>query len=62
MRLYYPYVDIAAKDVLAALLYFGKTEHFRFQSGCVLQVVKHLKENWFIVYSVFAFTVRSLFL
>ena len=27
----------------------NKTECFSFKSGCVKQVTKHLKEDWFIV-------------
>ena len=34
-----------------ALYITNKTERSRFKSGCVIQVMKHLKEDW-IVYSV----------
>ena len=27
----------------------NKTEHINFKSGCVIQVVKHLYGDWFIV-------------
>ena len=40
---------IAAEDVFFPLFFTSKTEHFSFKSGCVIRVVNHLKEDWFIV-------------
>ena len=40
--------DVAAKGIMHTFYYSNKTEHFSFKSGCVVQVVKHLKEGRFI--------------
>ena len=42
------YIYVPAKDVLPTF-FSSKTERFHFKSGCVVLVVKCLKENQFIV-------------
>ena len=41
--------EILQEKVLYALYIPDKTAHFSFKSGCIVQVMKGLKEDWFIV-------------
>ena len=41
-------IYITVKDILSAIN-ADKTEHFSLKRVCVIQVVKHLNENWLIV-------------
>ena len=48
VRLYYPFIYMAAKEILAAL-HTNKTKRVSFKSECVVRMAKHLKGDWFIV-------------
>ena len=39
---------ISLLKALYAQYITNKTEHFSFKSGCVVQVVEHLKEDWLV--------------